>query len=415
MLLILFVQCTIRVVAQDKESVVQKQSVDAKTADKLRRDEVKKQLGDAKINLKQNKNLDKTEGAMRKLLTDSVNMRDKRLHATLIEALRKQYNQGNEKLYLHQAYDTTKLFLIARKIFEAAERLDSIEALPNEKGRVEYSYREDNVQLMAQLYGNLYTGGVFLLNHRNYNEAVQCVNTYLMAPEWTMMKGALKIDSLHRWHASYVMLAAGYRSEDFKSALKYEEDALKYRPRLETSLQYLAEIYHAKNDSVHYERYLSLGVDSFPRDRYFYSRLVDLYCNRYDYESALGVTTKVLAADTTDFSTKVVRQTLLLNLARYDECVALGDKLIAEKNSVSEVYYNNALAYYNQTMGLEKGPANKRKEREKKLHDLYKKCRPYMEKFRELEPKERAKWRPVLYNVYLNLNMGKEFSEINGQ
>lgn len=411
LLLILSVQCTVGIFAQGNGDV----SSDAKAADKLRKAEVKKQLNDAKVNLKQNKNLDKTEAVMRNLLADSFNIRDKRLHATLIEALRKQYNQGNEKLYLHQPYDTTQLFLIARKIFEAAERLDSIEALPNEKGKVEYSYREDNVQLMAQLYGNLYTGGVFLLNHRKYSEAVQCVNTYLVAPEWTMMKGALKVDSLHRWHASYVMLAAGYRNEDFQSALKYEEDALKYRPRLETSLQYLAEIYHAKNDSVHYEQYLSLGVDSFPRDRYFYSRLVDLYCNRNDYESALGVTTKVLAADTTDYSTKVIRQTLLLNLARYDECVALGDKLIAEKDSVSEVYYNNALAYYNQTMGLEKGPANKRKEREKKLHDLYKKCRPYMEKFRELEPNERAKWRPVLYNVYLNLNMGKEFSEINGQ
>ena len=411
LLLILSVQCTVGIFAQGDGDV----SGDAKAADKLRKAEVKKQLNDAKINLKQNKNLDKTEAVMRNLLADSFNIRDKRLHATLIEALRKQYNQGNEKLYLHQPYDTTQLFLIARKIFEAAERLDSIEALPNEKGKVEYSYREDNVQLMAQLYGNLYTGGVFLLNHRKYNEAVQCVNTYLVAPEWTMMKGALKVDSLHRWHASYVMLAAGYRNEDFQSALKYEEDALKYRPRLETSLQYLAEIYHAKNDSVHYERYLSLGVDSFPRDRYFYSRLVDLYCNRNDYESALGVTTKVLAADTTDFSTKVVRQTLLLNLARYDECVALGDKLIAEKNSVSEVYYNNALAYYNQTMGLENGPANKRKEREKKLQCLYRKCRPYMEKFRALQPNERTKWRPVLYNVYLNLNMGKEFSEINGQ
>ena len=330
LLLILSVQCTVGIFAQGNGDV----SGDAKAADKLRKAEVKKQLNDAKVNLKQNKNLDKTEAVMRNLLADSFNIRDKRLHATLIEALRKQYNQGNEKLYLHQPYDTTQLFLIARKIFEAAERLDSIEALPNEKGKVEYSYREDNVQLMAQLYGNLYTGGVFLLNHRKYNEAVQCVNTYLVAPEWTMMKGALKVDSLHRWHASYVMLAAGYRNEDFQSALKYEEDALKYRPRLETSLQYLAEIYHAKNDSVHYEQYLSLGVDSFPRDRYFYSRLVDLYCNRNDYESALGVTTKVLAADTTDYSTKVIRQTLLLNLARYDECVALGDKLIAEKDSV---------------------------------------------------------------------------------
>lgn len=411
LLLILSVQCTVGIFAQGNGDV----SDDAKAADRLRKAEVKKQLNDAKVNLKQNKNLDKTEVAMRKLLADSFNIRDKRLHATLIEALRKQYNQGNEKLYLHQPYDTTQLFLIARKIFKAAEQLDSIETLPNEKGRVEYSYRENNVQLMAQLYGNLYTGGVFLLNHKKYNDAVQCVDTYLMAPEWTMMEGALKVDSLHRRHASYVILAAGYRNEDFKSALKYESDALKYRPRLETTLQYLAEIYHAKNDSAHYERYLSLGVDSFPRDRYFYSRLVDLYCNRNDYKSAFDVTTKVLAADTTDLSTKVIRQTLLLNLAQYDECVALGDKLIAENGSVSDVYYNNALAYYNQTMGLENGPANKRKEREKKLHDLYRKCRPYMEKFRELEPNERAKWRPVLYNVYLNLNMGKEFSEINGQ
>ena len=117
LLLILSVQCAVGSFAQGNGDV----SGDAKAADRLRKAEVKKQLNDAKVNLKQNKNLDKTEAAMRKLLADSFNIRDKRLHATLIEALRKQYNQGNEKLYLHQPYDTTQLFLIARKIFEAAE------------------------------------------------------------------------------------------------------------------------------------------------------------------------------------------------------------------------------------------------------------------------------------------------------
>ena len=410
LLLILSVQCVVGIFAQGNGGV----GGDAKAADKLRKAEVKKQLADAKLNLKQNKNLDKTETVMMNLLADSVNIRDKRLHATLLESLRKQYNQGNEKLYLHQNYDTTQLFIIARRIFEAVERFDSIEALPNEKGKVEFSYRKENAQLLSQLYGNLYTGGVFLLNHRKYKEAVQHVDTYLMAPEWPIMEGGLKVDSLHRQHASYIMLVAGYRCEDFKAALKYEADALKYRPRLETTLQYLAEIYHEKRDSDRYEKLLTQGVDSFPRSRYFFSRLVDFYCTRNDFNSALDVTSKVLAADTTDFSTKVIKQTLLLNLARYDECVALGDKLIAQNDSVSDVYYNNALAYYNQTMGLEKGPANKRKEREKKLQCLYRKCRPYMEKFRALQPNERTKWRPVLYNVYLNLNMGKEFSEING-
>ena len=48
----------------------------------------------------------------------------------------------------------------------------------------------------------------------------------------------------------------------------------------------------------------------------------------------------------------------------------------------------------------------------KKANALYRKCRPYMEKYRALAPDQKDKWRPVLYTIYLNLNLGKEFSEI---
>ena len=87
LLLILSVQCAVGIFAQGNGGV----GSDAKAADKLRKAEVKKQLADAKLNLKQNKNLDKTETVMMNLLADSVNVRDKRLHATLLESLRKQY------------------------------------------------------------------------------------------------------------------------------------------------------------------------------------------------------------------------------------------------------------------------------------------------------------------------------------
>ena len=55
LLLILSVQCAVGIFAQGNGGV----SGDAKAADKLRKTEVKKQLNDAKINLKQNRNLDK--------------------------------------------------------------------------------------------------------------------------------------------------------------------------------------------------------------------------------------------------------------------------------------------------------------------------------------------------------------------
>jgi hypothetical protein len=36
-----------------------------------------------------------------------------------------------------------------------------------------------------------------------------------------------------------------------------------------------------------------------------------------------------------------------------------------------------------------------------------------MEQYRKLMPQEKDKWAPVLYRIYLNLNMGKQFDEID--
>jgi hypothetical protein len=36
-----------------------------------------------------------------------------------------------------------------------------------------------------------------------------------------------------------------------------------------------------------------------------------------------------------------------------------------------------------------------------------------MERYRQLRPDDAKRWKPILYDAYLNLNMGKEFSEIN--
>jgi hypothetical protein len=36
-----------------------------------------------------------------------------------------------------------------------------------------------------------------------------------------------------------------------------------------------------------------------------------------------------------------------------------------------------------------------------------------MERYRQMAPEQKAKWLPALYTIYLNLNMGKEFEEID--
>ena len=46
---------------------------------------------------------------MRRLLEDSANQRNTKIWDVLFESLRKQYQVGNEKLYLKQKYDTVSL------------------------------------------------------------------------------------------------------------------------------------------------------------------------------------------------------------------------------------------------------------------------------------------------------------------
>jgi hypothetical protein len=36
-----------------------------------------------------------------------------------------------------------------------------------------------------------------------------------------------------------------------------------------------------------------------------------------------------------------------------------------------------------------------------------------MEHYRQLAPNEMNKWGPALYRIYLNLNMGRQFDEID--
>ena len=66
----------------------------------------------------------------------------------------------------------------------------------------------------------------------------------------------------------------------------------------------------------------------------------------------------------------------------------------------------------NQAIELNKDRQKYRANKEK-IITLYQRSKPYMEKFRELSPTAKSKWLAPLYTIYLNLNMGKEFDEID--
>ena len=85
----------------------------------------------------------------------------------------------------------------------------------------------------------------------------------------------------------------------------------------------------------------------------------------------------------------------------------VSDTLIALNDSLPDPYYNAGTCYLNKALKLH--PLREKKQ----LKATYQKARHYMERYRQLAPEQKQKWGPALYRIYLNLNMGKQFDEID--
>ena len=121
---------------------------------------------------------------------------------------------------------------------------------------------------------------------------------------------------------------------------------------------------------------------------------------------------RALATDSVSQLYLFAKSSALLNTGRYEECINVTQKLLALNDSLPEANCNMGLAYYNKALQLEKTTQRGRKNR-RAANEMYAKARPYMERYRQMAPEQKAKWLPALYTIYLNLNMGKEFEEID--
>ena len=139
----------------------------------------RKQIGDAKTILKSGKNFEQAEKLMTDLLKDSANLGNTRIYDIWLQAVEKQYLAINEKMYLKQQVDTTRFFDLTQRMFVVAERLDSVDARPDKKGKVNPEYRKDNAVKMQTYRPNIYYGGAHHLKKGDFKKAYSFFETYL--------------------------------------------------------------------------------------------------------------------------------------------------------------------------------------------------------------------------------------------
>lgn len=374
----------------------------------------KKQLNAARDLIKSGKNLDKAEQSMSTLLKDSTYRQNKNIWLTLHNALVGQYMQGNEKLYLKQKYDTASLFNITKRLFETDEAFDSLFSKPEGKTGISTNkWRERHATFLHTIRPNLFNGGVYYVNKHKYQQAYDFFAHYLRCDSLPMFAQYQysKTDTL-RYTAAYWAMYSGYKLKDINKTLRYSTLAEKSRSMLSFVRQYEAATYLLQKDTARYVWALTSGFYNFPKFSYFFPRLVEYYSKKEAYDSALVIIRHALNYDSTDVVYRIALGTVLLNKGSYDECIDVCTRILADTDSVADAYYNIGLAYFNKAIELDKVD-QKGRDNKKKIIQLYTQSLPFLERYRAFAPYEKKRWIAPLYTVYLNLNMGKQFDEID--
>lgn len=373
----------------------------------------KKEINDAIDKIKANKDFDKVEASMTKLLTDSANRRKEKIWDLLFESLQKQYKNGNEKLYLKQKYDTAALFNIASRMFTAMTDYDSIDALPDKKGRVKPKMRKQNASMLNALRPNLFNGGIYFIGKQNYQQAYALLDQYISAADLPMFKSYnYSSKDKHLPEAAYWAAYCGYKTHDAKKVLHNTYLALKDKDHHESMMQYLAATYMLEKDTARSVEALKEGFRAYPKSNYFYAHLMDYYSGKADWKKATELTNEALKADSANLTVRLAQSTLLINTGDYEHSFLIADSLVKRDSTMAEAWLNAGLAKYNLGVNLDKNSQTLKQKRQQTLR-YYKEALPYLEQYRKLEPQNTDKWALPLYTIYLNLNMGKQFDEID--
>ena len=373
----------------------------------------RKELSQARTYIKSGKDFDKAEKLMTGLLEkDESNRTNEKIYLTWFQAVTKQYEAANEKLYLKQKYDTAAFFNLARRLYSIAETLDTLDAMPDEKGRVKLRYRKDHSELLDQLRPNLYFGGTYYLRRDDYPKAYDFFETYLQASDKPLfMDYDYRMTDARFAEAAYWAEYAGYKMQDASRTLRYFDVAVQDTAKARYAMQYACEAYRWQENEEDYVKMLQRGFATYPGFSYFFPRLVDHYQAKQQPDSALYYANLALKTNPNNELFLLAKSVALLNLERYDECIQVSEQLIIRNDTLAEAYFSIATAKLNQILDLDK--RSKGKENRSKIRQLYMEARPYMEAYRKLAPDEKRKWAPALYRIYLNLNMGKQFEEID--
>lgn len=309
----------------------------------------------------------------------------------LCALLEQSMNDGlNMNAYLKQNIDTVRLYRTILNIYDYTLKSDSID----ERGK----FGSKNRKLRALHRKNLLGGGKFHLRASKWADAYPFFDTFLRT-------STMDMDSVVG-RVAYWATICGMNENNPHHVLEHVDKAIELTSDVERPAlsEYKARSCVSLGDSAQWVGILEKGVDSYPGYNYFFLNLMDYYMRHGQTDHGLQLTDSLIRNDGDRAVYWFAMSMFALNREEYERCIEMSDECLRREPDNVDALYNKGISLLNMAL----------KERNRaRFMALYRRALEPMERVRELSPDDVSRWANPLYRIYLNLNMGEKFEEID--
>ncbi len=336
------------------------------------------------------------------------------------ECHRQIHLQENTKLYLHQAYDTALFFSSLLEMFRLSEQADSVAMQPDERGRTPHVKLRRSRDYLQPYRQNLLNGGKWQLMHHRPADAFRYFDTYIhLADTPPFAADSLLKTDPQMPQVAYLATYMAHEAQMSDAVVRHSPLAKRAEgQQVEFIQEYLCRAYQTKGDTLEMIVNLREGLHEWPQHEFFFSRLLDHYALTGQFKAGLAVADSMLTVDEKKPLYWYARSLFLLKLHEDSKAIVACDRCIELDSTYVDAHYNKGIAALNLAVAYARTACtditNPQCQRDLEvLRSLYQMARTPMETVRRLQPDATDRWAAPLYRIYLNLNMGREFDEMD--
>lgn len=321
-----------------------------------------------------------------------------------------------------QAYDTVAMYDYLVKMYDYYNRCDSLQQIPNEKGKTSTSCRD---RVASNLDGNrteFINGGIFYFNHRrDYAKAYEIFSKYYEVCDMPMLKSYTENNPQYAEYSkqfAYFTTLSARMMEDYDKVLKYCDLGVEDEENGEQCYQFKCEAYQQLKDTVNWVKALQEGIVRYPTSDYYYMQLLVYYDNSGKMDEMEQFVNAMLEKDPDKSYNHYVKGYLFQQQKKYKDAIEAYKNALEKDPNLIEANINLGLCYMFDANDYMESKSNVKfntpayKEMIETEKTYYKNALPLFEKVRELAPDDVNKWGLQLYSIYYKLGMNKEMDQI---